>query len=65
MISALKQSEDGQGIVLRVWNTSSETLDAMIRTMLPVTKAAKLRLDETKQEISGTGWDYPDDNRAA
>jgi alpha-mannosidase len=50
MISALKQSEDGQGLVLRVWNTSSETLDATIRTMLPVTKAAKLRLDETKKE---------------
>ena len=47
MISALKQSEDGQGIVLRVWNTSSETLDATIKTSLPVTKAARLRLDET------------------
>jgi mannosylglycerate hydrolase len=50
MISALKQSEDGQGIVLRVWNTSSETLNAKIKTSLPVTKAAKLRLDETRLE---------------
>ena len=50
MVSALKQSEDGQGVVLRVWNTSSETLNAVIRTMLPVTRAAKLRLDETHLE---------------
>jgi alpha-mannosidase len=48
MLSALKQSEDGRGIVLRVWNTSSETLNAKIKTLLPVTKAARLRLDETK-----------------
>jgi alpha-mannosidase len=50
MISALKQSEDGQGIVLRVWNTSSETLDAKIVTTLPVTKATRVRLDETRLE---------------
>lgn len=50
MISALKQSEDGQGIVLRVWNTSSDTLDANITTSLPVTKAARVRLDEISLE---------------
>jgi mannosylglycerate hydrolase len=50
MISALKQSEDAQGIVLRVWNTSSETLDAKIVTTLPVKKAARVRLDETRRE---------------
>ena len=48
MLSAIKQSEDGQGIVLRIWNTSSETLDAKIKTLLPVTKVERLRLDETK-----------------
>jgi mannosylglycerate hydrolase len=54
MISALKQSEDGQGIVLRVWNTSSDTLDAKIKTSLPVIKAAKVRMDETKlEDLSG------------
>jgi alpha-mannosidase len=50
MVSALKQSEDERGVVLRVWNTSSDTLDANITTMLPVTQAARLRLDETRLE---------------
>ena len=50
VLSALKQSEDGQGMVLRMWNSSSETLDAKIHTSLPVTKAARLRLDESRLE---------------
>jgi len=53
MLSALKQSEDGQGVVLRVWNTSSEKLDAVIATVLPIKAASRVRLDETPIEELG------------
>ncbi|UCG17105.1 MAG: hypothetical protein JSV19_03550 [Phycisphaerales bacterium] len=50
MLSALKQSDDGTGVIMRVWNTSSETLSAAIETMLPVKTASRVRLNETPLE---------------
>jgi alpha-mannosidase len=50
MVSALKQAEDGSGIVLRLWNVSADTLDAVVTTSLPVRAAKRLRLDETPLE---------------
>ncbi len=51
MISALKQSLDGDGYTLRIWNTSDEEVDGVISTMLPVKTAERFKLDEkTKLE---------------
>ena len=50
MVSALKQSEDGRGVVMRVWNPSSRRVDATITTMLPVKTACRLQLNETRLE---------------
>jgi mannosylglycerate hydrolase len=50
MLSALKQADDGSGIVLRVWNTSSEKIDASIDISLPVKSASRIMLDETEIE---------------
>lgn len=47
MISALKASEDGSGIIMRVWNTTSEKQKVKITTMLPVRAVKRVRLDET------------------
>ena len=47
MLSALKQADDGNGVVLRLWNTSGDSIPATIETMLPITSAAELKLNET------------------
>ncbi|RKY11943.1 MAG: hypothetical protein DRP52_05275 [Planctomycetota bacterium] len=48
MLSALCQSEDGEGTILRVWNTTDEPIDAKIKTTLPFKSAAKLNMGETE-----------------
>jgi mannosylglycerate hydrolase len=47
MVSAVKLSEDGSGIVVRLWNTTSETLNLRVAAILPVMGVKRLRLDET------------------
>lgn len=47
MVSALKRAEDGSGIVLRLWNASSDTIRVDVKTILPVESVKRLRLDET------------------
>jgi|GEM_PF-437118 len=47
MLSALKQADDGSGVILRLWNTSSDDLTASVKTALPVKSAAMLKLDES------------------
>jgi alpha-mannosidase len=47
MVSAIKQADEGKGIILRLWNTSGKSLNATVTTTLPVKSAARLRLDET------------------
>lgn len=49
MLSALKMAESGDGIVLRLWNATAETLDARVSTTLPVSSAGLLHLDETPE----------------
>jgi alpha-mannosidase len=49
-MSALKQAEDGEEIVMRVYNTSSEPQDAVIALDCPMQGAWKSRLDETRLE---------------
>ena len=53
MISAFKQSEDGKGFILRIWNTSAEKINATVKTILPVKSASRVRLDETLIEDLG------------
>ncbi len=50
IFSALKQSEDEKGILMRFWNSTEEALQARIKTSLPFTSAKKVRLDETPGE---------------
>lgn len=50
LISALKQSEDGEGTILRVWNTTGDSLPLEISTILPVDKIEKVKLDESCPE---------------
>lgn len=46
LISALKLAESGNGLILRVWNTTGETLPLDIQTILPLTGVDRVRLDE-------------------
>ena len=48
--SALKQSEDGEDILVRVYNTTSEPREALIALDRPIAKAWISRLDETRLE---------------
>jgi alpha-mannosidase len=47
ILTALKQAEDGNGIVMRVWNASERKEKAAITTTLPIRSVKLLRLDET------------------
>ncbi|MCD8372926.1 MAG: glycosyl hydrolase-related protein [Clostridia bacterium] len=47
MLSALKQSEDGSGVTLRLWNSTGETLPLDVSFMLPVKSVDRVKLDET------------------
>ncbi|MEN4041459.1 MAG: glycoside hydrolase family 38 C-terminal domain-containing protein [Anaerolineaceae bacterium] len=47
MLSALKRAENGQGLVLRLWNISAAMLPVTLTTSLPFRMASSLRLDET------------------
>jgi len=50
IFSALKQTEDEKGILMRFWNSTEEALQARIKTSLPFTSVKKVRLDETPGE---------------
>lgn len=47
MIAALKQADDGKGIVLRLWNSSGKTVNAVVKSLIPVKSAERLTLRET------------------
>ena len=50
MVSALKMSENKNGIILRIWNTTGDAQSASISTILPVSSVTRVRLDETPVE---------------
>ncbi len=50
LISALKRSENGEGTILRVWNTTGETLPLEISTILPITSVERVMLNEQPVE---------------
>jgi len=47
MVSAIKRAESGEGIVVRLWNTSASLQNLSLKTLLPVKVVKCLRLDET------------------
>jgi mannosylglycerate hydrolase len=49
-LAALKQADDGSGIILRVWNPGDKTVKASIKTKLPVSSAAECKLNESVEK---------------
>jgi hypothetical protein len=47
MVSAIKQSEDKSGIIVRLFNTTGEDVKFDVNLMLPVTSVTELKLNET------------------
>lgn len=47
VLSALKQAEDGSGIILRMWNSSNNRVSASIDLGFSIKSASLLKLDET------------------
>ena len=50
LISALKRSENGEGTILRVWNTTGDKLPLEISTILPVSSVERVMLNEQPVE---------------
>ena len=46
VFSALKQADDGKGVLLRVWNSSGKTVNATVKSLIPVKSAERLTLRE-------------------
>ena len=46
-VSAIKQAENGDGTIVRIWNSTGKPLKANIGTILPVESVERVRLDET------------------
>lgn len=46
-LSGIKESEDKQGIIVRLWNSTDETLPLKVKTILPIKGVSSVRLDET------------------
>lgn len=47
-VSALKEAEDGDGVILRLFNPDTVERDATVRVDLPVRSATAVRLDESR-----------------
>jgi alpha-mannosidase len=45
-VSAVKQAEDGDGIVVRLYNTTAEQIPAEVYSHVPLRRASRVRLDE-------------------
>lgn len=46
-VSAIKQAENGDGTIVRIWNSTDKPLKANVGTILPITSVERVRLDET------------------
>ncbi|MBQ7654741.1 MAG: hypothetical protein IJS17_06680, partial [Clostridia bacterium] len=46
MVSAVKQSEDGNGTIVRLYNLSNNDISCDVSTILPVSKVEELKLNE-------------------
>ena len=47
MVSAIKQAEDGNGTILRLYNTTGETVPFTVTSMLPVHSVSEVKINET------------------
>jgi len=47
-LSAFCQAEDGNGFILRLWNSADTTVDAALTTTLALREITKVNLDETQ-----------------
>ncbi|MCL2860831.1 MAG: glycosyl hydrolase-related protein [Firmicutes bacterium] len=50
MLSGLKLSEDGSGIVLRVWNATNKEQELKVSSILKFAKAQRIKMDESVLE---------------
>ena len=58
-LSALKPAEDGQGFILRFWNTAEELVEGRLRLGSPWQRAWRANLDEEHREelqAAADGW---------
>ena len=62
-LSAFCQSEDGNGYVLRVWNSADDAITAKLDTPLPLNAPCKVRMDESAEletlQRQGESWLLP------
>ncbi len=60
MIAALAQSYDAKSYILRLWNSSDDTVKTALTVNLPVSSVGKIRMDETGkvEKLKGTGKRY-------
>jgi alpha-mannosidase len=56
VLSALKRSEDGTGLILRAWNIAGEPIEASVTLPSFIRTARRVRLDE--QDLPGTALDW-------
>ena len=49
-VTCVKQAEDGNGLIVRLCNPSTETQNAVLAFGRPVTRATQCRMDETGAE---------------
>lgn len=55
--SGIKESEDGEGLVVRLWNPLEEALDLVVKAGFPIKEARLLSLEETALEVLEPGGD--------
>ena len=52
-MSALKRAEDGEGVIVRLYNPTRRPSEGELRTLWPIARAWECRLDETPTEEAG------------
>jgi alpha-mannosidase len=60
VVSAIKRSNDGQGVIVRVYNPLARAVEANIRPGFPFSRAYKANLLEERQEVIQTSDESPD-----
>jgi len=51
VITALKEAEDGRGLIVRLWNSSSARCEGEVRLWRPAAQVTRCSLDETEIEL--------------
>ena len=50
VLSAIKQAEDEEGVIIRLYNTTAKDLTARVKSLWPIRQAHRTNLEETPQE---------------